>query len=120
MSDRILLGGMTFLARHGVHPHEKATEQRFEVDVELELDLQAASLADDLARTVDYGTVYRHCRAIVEGPSVDLLETLAERIATDLLGTWPIEAVTVRVRKPDVDLGGPVELVGVEITRRRA
>ena len=120
MSDRILLEAMTFLGRHGVHAGEKAAQQRFEVDVELELDLRPAGLTDDLARTVDYGEVYRRCRAIVEGPSVGLVETLAERIAAELLATGPVDAVTVRVRKPDVDLGGPAERVGIEITRRRA
>jgi dihydroneopterin aldolase len=120
MSDRIILGGMSFLARHGVEPHEKEIEQRFEVDVELELDLRAAGLHDDLADTIDYGVIYRRCRRIVEGSPLDLVESLAERIADDLLSAYAVESVTVRVRKPDIDLGGPVEVIGIEIVRRRA
>lgn len=119
MSDRILLGGMTFRARHGVHPHEKATEQRFEVDVELELDLHAAGVDDDLALTVDYAAVYDLVRGIVESTSYRLIEALAEAIAHEVLADFPIEHVTVRVRKPRVDLGGPLAWAGVEIRRGR-
>lgn len=118
MSDRIILGGMTFIARHGVEPVEKEVEQRFEVDVEIELDLRAAGQRDDLADTIDYGVVYRRCRAIVEGAPRDLIESLAERIAQDLLAAYAVGSVTVRVRKPDIDLGGPVDVIGIEIVRR--
>ena len=54
MTDRIVLAGMTFQARHGVEDWEKSEAQRFEVDVELALDVQPAALDDDLAQTVDY------------------------------------------------------------------
>ncbi len=119
MSDRIILGGMTFLARHGVEPEEKEIEQRFEVDVEVELDLRAAGLHDDLAETIDYGIIYRRVRRIMEGSPLDLAESLAERIADDLLTAYTVASVTVRVRKPDIDLGGPVEIIGIEIVRAR-
>ena len=121
MTDRIVLAGMLFLARHGVNDREKVEPQRFEVDVELELGLGPAGKTDDLAETVDYRRVYEATRAVVEGPSVDLIETLAERIARDVLAGDPrIDAVVVRVRKPDVDLGGPIASAGVEVQRRRA
>jgi dihydroneopterin aldolase len=120
MTDRIVLAGMAFLARHGVNEREKVEHQRFEVDIELELDVHAAGDSDDLAQTVDYRGVYEAVRAIVEGPSFDLIEALGAAIARDVLAIDPrAEAVTVRVRKPDVDLGGPIEFAGVEIHRRR-
>jgi len=121
MPDRILLDGMVFQARHGVHDREKVNAQRFEVDVELLLDLQPAGLEDDLARTLDYGRVYETVRTIVESTTFNLIEALAEAIAHELLSDFPgLEEVTVRVRKPEVQLGGPLRFAGVQVRRRRS
>jgi 7,8-dihydroneopterin aldolase/epimerase/oxygenase len=121
MTDRIVLAGMAFEARHGVNDWEKQQAQRFEVDVELRLGTGADGASDELARTVDYRLVYGAVRGVVEGPSVDLIETLAESIARDVLAADErIRKVIVRVRKPEVQLGGSLEYAGVEIIRRRA
>jgi dihydroneopterin aldolase len=121
MPDRIVLDGMVFQARHGVHDAEKVNVQRFEVDVELLLDLQPAGLEDDLERTVDYGRVYEAVRTIVESTTFNLIEALAEAIAHELLSDHPaLEELVVRVRKPDVRLGGPLRSAGVQIRRRRS
>jgi dihydroneopterin aldolase len=121
MPDRIFLDGMVFQARHGVHDREKVSAQRFEVDVELLLDLQPAGLEDDLARTLDYGRVYETVRTIVESTTFNLIEALAEAIAHELLSDFPgLEEVTVRVRKPEVQLGGPLRFAGVQVRRRRS
>lgn len=121
MPDRIVLTDMAFMARHGVHPEEKVTAQRFEIDVELETDLQPAGLEDDLARTLDYGRVYETVRTIVESTTFNLIEALAEAIAHELLADFPpLDEVVVRVRKPQVDLGGPLAHASVEIRRRRS
>jgi len=118
--DRIVLAGMVFLARHGVNDWEKLEEQRFEVDVELEVDTRSAAEGDDLARTVDYRGVYEVVRRVIEETSLELIESLADRIATDVLAASNgVDAVAVRVRKPDVDLGGPLDYAGVEIRRAR-
>lgn len=120
MTDRIVLAGMTFEARHGVNDWEKRESQRFEVDVELRVGTRRAGSSDDLARTVDYRDVYEAVRRVVEGPPVDLIETLAESIARDVLaGDDRVRKVIVRVRKPEVRLGGPLDHAGVEIVRRR-
>ena len=120
MSDRIVLASLAFDARHGVNEHEKTTTQRFEVDVELELDLGPAGRSDDLAATIDYGAVATLVRGVLDGPPVDLIETLAERIAARLLERFPpADAVVVRVRKPDVRLAAPLAYAGVEIRRAR-
>ena len=121
MSDHIVLADMVFQARHGVHPEEKIRAQRFEVDVELEMDLQPAGLEDDLERTVDYGRVYETIRTIVESTTFNLIEALAEAIAHELLVDFPALAeVVVRLRKPGVELGGPLAYAGVQIRRRRS
>ena len=82
MSDRIVLAGMRFQATHGVHPREKVEPQRFEVDVELVLDLAPAGHTDELAETVDYAAVYETTRRILASPSRNLIESLAARNRT--------------------------------------
>jgi dihydroneopterin aldolase len=118
VSDRILLQAMEFQGTHGVHPEEQVVPQPFEVDVELTLDLRPAGLADDLELTVDYSAVYATCRRTVESTRFSLIEALAEAIAAELLVAFPVDEVTVRVRKPAVQLGGPLRAAGVEIRRR--
>jgi len=120
MSDRIVLAGMAFQARHGVHDWEKTEPQRFEVDVELVLDVQPAGLDDDLAKTVDYGGIYQVTRQVVESTTFNLIEALAEAIAHEILGEHArVDEVVVRIRKPEVRLGGPLGYAGVEIRRVR-
>lgn len=120
MTDRIVLTNLRFEARHGVHDWERETPQPFEVDVELGLDLQPAGVSDDLALTVDYGPVYRIVQGVLDGPPIQLLEAIAERISAQVLATCPtVDSVVVRVRKPGVQLGGPLDHAAVEITRRR-
>lgn len=121
LGDRILLEGMVFYGRHGTLSAERELGQPFVVDVELYLDLRPAGLSDDLTQTVDYGEVHRRAQEIVEGPPVNLTETVAERIAAVILENYPaVEAVRVKVAKPHVRLGDTV-LAGsaVEISRRR-
>ena len=121
MTDRIVLAGMTFAARHGVEAWEKVEAQPFEVDVELALDLQPAGLEDDLARTVDYARVHATVRQVVESTTYNLIEALAEAIAHEVLAQEPLaQEIRVRVRKPRVRLGGPLSYAGVEITRQRS
>lgn len=119
--DRILLSEMVFHGRHGTLPAEHELGQPFVVSVELQLDLRPAGTSDDLTKTVDYSEVHRKAREIVEGRPVQLVETLAERIAAAALDDHPtVEAVKVRVAKPHVRLGGTV-LAGsaVEVLRHR-
>jgi len=119
--DRILLEDMVFYGHHGTLTAENELGQPFVVSVELRLDLRPAGSSDDLTKTVDYGEVHRMARGIVEGPPVQLIETLAERIASGTLDQHPaVEAVKVRVAKPHVRLANTV-LAGsaVEIVRRR-
>ncbi len=120
--DRLSLLGMRFHGRHGVLPEEKLHEQPFEVDVVLHSDLREAADSDDLAATVDYSGVFDLVRGIVEGPSVDLIEALAGRIAAAVLeATDParVEAIEVRVRKPAAPLDGEFDTVEAALLRRR-
>ena len=116
-----MLEGMVFHGRHGTLPAERELGQPFVVSVELRLDLRPAGRSDDLSQTVDYGQVHQRAKEIVEGPPVNLTETVAERIAAAVVEEFPaVEAVRVRVAKPHVRLGGTVLAASaVEILRRR-
>lgn len=119
--DSILLEGMVFYGRHGTLPAERELGQPFVVSVELRLDLRSAGRSDDLSQTVDYGQVHQRAKEIVEGPPVNLTETVAERIAAAVVEEFPaVEAVRVRVAKPHVRLGDTMLAASaVEIVRRR-
>ena len=121
MSDRIILANMRFQGRHGYYDHELLALQPFEVDVELVVNLQPAGMDDDLDRSVDYGKAYEAVRQIVESTSFRLLEALAEAISHELLADFGlVREVCVRVRKPKVQLSGPLDYAGVEIWRQRS
>jgi dihydroneopterin aldolase len=119
--DKILLTGMIFFGYHGTLAPENELGQRFVVDVELRCDLRPAGEADDLALTVDYSQVHEQVRAVVEGPPLKLTEAVAERIAQAILGEHElVEAVRVKVTKPNVRLGSTVlDGSAVEIFRER-
>jgi dihydroneopterin aldolase len=119
MTDRLLLSGMRFFAYHGVLPEERAQGQEFLVDVELEADLQKSARRDTLEVTVDYRRAYEIVKSVMEGEPRNLIETLAETIAAKVLTLDRVTAVTVRVRKPQVTLPGPLDYSGVEIRREK-
>lgn len=118
--DRIVVTGIRGHGRHGVFDHERRDGQEFVVDVELEVATAAAAATDDLADTVDYGEVALAVHALIVGEPVDLVETLAERIADACLGFGPVAAVHVTVHKPGAPIPVPFDDVQLQITRRRA
>jgi dihydroneopterin aldolase len=116
--DRIVLTGLTFFGYHGVNPEERKLGQRFVVDLALEVDLGPAGRADDLTRTVNYAHVDRIVRDVVEGPPLNLIEAVAERIAAAILAQTTTRSVWVRVAKPWAPVAGMATgLVAVEIQR---
>lgn len=120
--DRLSLMGMRFEARHGVLPEEKVTPQRFEVDLILHADLEPAARTDDLEAAVDYAALYDLIEAIVTGPGFDLIEGLAGAIARAVLVATDrasVDAVEVRVRKPDAPIDGAFDTVEATLVRRR-
>ena len=116
--DRILLSGLRVRGHHGVLPHEAQLGQVFVVDLELVLDLVPAGRSDDLATTVDYGSLAGRVAGAVGGRPRKLLEALAEDLAQLVLADERVRQVRVRVTKPQAPL--PVDgSVAVEITRER-
>lgn len=107
MTDRIGLRGIVAHACHGVLPHEKIEPQRFVADIVLDIDIRAAGERDDLDATVSYAQVAQDAYAILTGECVDLIETLAHRIAQAALQPPAVEAVEVTIHKPQAPAGVP-------------
>jgi dihydroneopterin aldolase len=119
--DRISLIGMRFLGRHGVLLEERLEPQPFEVDLILHADLAVASASDSLTDTADYAGLFERVRQIVEVQSFRLIEALAGAIAAAALeATDPklVDAVEVRVRKPEAPLPGIFGHVEAALIRR--
>lgn len=119
MTDHIVLQGVSARGFHGVLDVEKAEGQEFVVDVTLEVDLRRAGRTDLLAHTVSYAEVAADVVALITGPSLDLIETLADRIAAAALRRPLVQAVTVTVHKPQAPVGVPFGDVQVVVERHR-
>ena len=120
MSDRILLEGMQFYAYHGVNPEERVLGQRYVVDLSVDLDLRRAGETDRLEDTVSYSHIYRTVRAVMEGEPRNLLESAAEAIADRVLAEFPVQSVSVTVKKPNPPVrGSSIEIAAVQIHRTR-
>ncbi len=118
VSTRIFVKGLSIQASIGVHPHEYESTQPIIIDVELDMADMVLPKQDRLAETLDYGLVAQKCEEIAQEAHVQLVETLAERIAI-----WALEAdkrvqsVAVRIAKPQALL--KADVAGVEIVKTR-
>ncbi len=110
--DRIALRGLVVRGRHGVFEHERRDGQDFGVDAVLFVDTRQAAASDDLADTVDYGSLAQQLAAVVAGEPVDLIETLAERLAAVCLADPRVAVVELTVHKP----GAPIPLALADVT----
>lgn len=119
MSDVIRLRGVRADGCHGVLDWEKRQPQPFVVDVDLALDLTWAGVTDALSDTVDYGALAHRVAAVIEGPPVDLIETLAARIAQTCLDDPLVEAADVTVHKPQAPIPVPFGDVAARVRRER-
>ena len=119
-TDAIELRGLRVTAICGVLPHERTTPQSLEIDVDIEVDLSRAGASDDLADTVDYGAVVADVERVAATLEPQLLERLAEAIATVVLAIDArVSAVTVAGRKLDPPVTQSLATSGVRITRER-
>ncbi|MGB4135834.1 MAG: dihydroneopterin aldolase [Microbacterium sp.] len=115
--DEIALTGLTVFGRHGVYEHERRDGQEFTIDLRLHLSLRPAAASDDVADTVHYGELAEKVAAIVAGEPVDLIETLAERIAGTVLEDDRVRLVAVTVHKPHAPI--PLTFADVSVTVSR-
>ena len=115
--DRISLLDIMVYGRHGVSDEEQAIGRPFAIDVEVSLDLRQAGVTDDIGATVNYAALCEVVRQANEAGPCRLLEAFAERIAKEVVASFPVAEVTVRVRKPHPPVGMLVGSAQVEITR---
>jgi len=118
--DQITLTGLRASAFHGVFDHERRDGQVFVLDVTVSLDFAAAAASDDLELTIHYGELAEEIVGAVERDPVDLIETVAERIAQLVLAHKAAQLVTVTVHKPSAPVTVPFDDVSVTITRSRS
>lgn len=117
--DRIRLTGLRARGNHGVFDYERRDGQEFVVDVTVELDASTASDTDDLDNTVHYGVLAEQVVDAIQRDPVDLIETLAERIAAIVLSHPAASATEVTVHKPQAPITVPFDDVSITIRRAR-
>lgn len=117
--DKIVIKGLRVYAYHGVKETEKEKGQPFELDVALSVDVSAAGQSDDLAQTVNYSKVTKRIVAVMQSEKNDLLERVSTRVAEMILTEFPVNEVTVLLKKPRAPIAADFDYVAVEITRRR-
>jgi dihydroneopterin aldolase len=119
MSDELSVTGIECYGYHGVFEHERREGQVFVVDLTLGLDTTAAAGSDDLRDTVDYGSLVAAVKRAVEGDPVDLIETLAQRLANVCLRDRRVEWARITVHKPAAPIEATFADVTLTITRSR-
>ena len=116
---KISLENIRLYGHHGATTNERELGQRLDIDVEITADLSEAVKHDDMKLTVNYDKVFKLVEAEVTRERYHLLETLAEKLAHDILKQFPATEVLVRIRKPTVPIAGAIDHVEVEVALTR-
>lgn len=119
-SDRLAVRGIEAFGHHGVFDFERRDGQLFRVDLVLGIDTLPAARSDDLQETVDYGSLVAAVKQAVETDPVDLIETLAQRIADVCLTDSRVQWTEVTVHKPDAPIEATFTDVALTILRSRS
>jgi dihydroneopterin aldolase len=117
--DELAVLGIECFGHHGVLDVEKRDGQTFLVDLVLGLDTRPAAASDDLADTVDYGTLTLAVKQAVESDPVDLVEVVVQRVADVCLADDRVEWVRVTLHKPSAPIDATFRDVALTVTRRR-
>ena len=115
--DCIRIINLKIPGRHGVYEFEKEKDGLFELDVELFLDLKSAGKSDDLAKTVNYGEAVGIITDVFNSKDKNLIESVAEDIAEELLSKYSISKVMIRIRKPHAPISANFDTVEEELER---
>ena len=118
--DTLSLNGLQFFGRHGTEDWEKETGRRFEVDVVLHADMARQGCSDRLDEAYDYRDIHAVARRVVAEESHELIERIAWRVLEEVFASFAVDAVTVRVAKPEAPIGGINRSVVIEYHRTRA
>ena len=112
---------MVFYGYHGVKSEENSLGARFEVDITMETDLNAAIATDRLSDTINYNDVYNLVEHIVTERKYYLIEALAGQICQRIMDEFTdVGRTKVNVRKPNAPIKGVLDHVEVEIERERS
>ncbi|WP_300276099.1 dihydroneopterin aldolase [Peptacetobacter sp.] len=116
--DKIILSDMAFYGYHGVLNEENVLGQKFFIDIEIETDTKEAGISDDFTKAINYAEVYEITRKITEEERFNLIEALAEKIASEILKKFKkIYSIKIRIRKKEAPVKGIFDYMGVEIRR---
>lgn len=119
--DVIELRGIRVMGKHGANPGERETEQPFDLDVRLEMDLRQPSHSDDLEETLNYAELHSRVTAIVQSTSFVLLERLAAEVVNAIFADARVARARVRIGKPQLLAGAtPSVTLARENPRYRA
>lgn len=117
--DKIHIKNLEVYAKHGVFPEENVLGQRFVISAVLYTDTREAGRTDDLTKSIHYGEVSHFIKKFMEEHTFQLLETVVERLAEEMLLTIPrLYKVQLELKKPWAPVGLPLETVSVEIERQ--
>lgn len=97
--SNVKLVDIPFEAKHGVLPIEKEQPNKFLVDVMIKTDISKAAASDDISDGVDYSLLYKAAKKVMTGPSRNLLESLCNDIADEVLKIDKVDSVKVRIKK---------------------
>lgn len=115
--DTLTLKGLQYHAPHGYYKEERQNGNNFEVDLIFQTDLKAAAQQDDLTLTIDYQNAEQIVRNVMEGPSVKLIETLAQQIGEHLFNRFSnVQKIEVAIRKLVPPLKTPTAYSEVRMT----
>ena len=118
MLDEIRIQNLKIFANHGVYQEEQDNGQNFYVNAVLYTDTRKAGTTDDLENSTNYGEVCHFINYFVKEHIFQLIETVAEQLAREVLAQFPlIKALDLEVRKPQAPIGLPFESVSVKIHR---
>ena len=117
--DRLAIRGIEVFAHHGVFDFERREGQKFVIDLVLGVQTGPAAASDDLKDTVDYGSVVARVVEAATSEPVDLIETLAQRVADVVLREPRVEWVDVTLHKPNAPIAATFDDVALTITRSR-
>lgn len=117
--DRLAIRGVEVFAHHGVFDFERREGQKFVIDLVLGVQTGPAAASDDLKDTVDYGSVVARVVEAATSEPVDLIETLAQRVADVVLREPRVEWVDVTLHKPNAPIAATFDDVALTITRSR-
>jgi dihydroneopterin aldolase len=116
-ADFLIVKGATFWAKHGYYQEENKFGQKFIVDVEVNVDMKKQCETDELDRGYSYVTIYNIIKKVIVGEHHKLLQRIAQRIADEVIKSYPVNQVKVAVKKPHVAIGGIVDYTAVQIVR---